>query len=224
MHQLVVRTKALALLLLMCHLMVSQSHYRFSADYSIKEIDTNQTQKISLGKVYLDHQTKFLNFKQVFPDQKVYSFSDSVVIVSTGDTSFTGVAPKGLFQFTIYSLILTNQLDNYGLDDTKCKLINVSQKEGKVIREYVFLEGSNRKMHLVKSDQDLIEVMLILNDEDEVISKSFLEEYHLIKGLMVPHRVVQFWYSPSRKVSKKISTLKHVILDQKTDNHHYSHQ
>lgn len=222
MHPLTVLIKYCVLLLLSSQVMVGQAHYRFSSDYSIKEIDTNGVQKVSFGRVYLDRQVHALNFEQRFPTHKVYSFSDHLLSVSTADTSFGVVVPKGLFQYTIYNIILSNQLSDYGLDDSKCKLIGVSQKEGKVVRAYEFLDQSHREMHLVKSHQDLIEVMVIFNEQGHLVSKSFFEEYQLVGGLMVPHRIVQFWYRPSGKVSKKISTLRDVILDEKSNHGHYA--
>jgi hypothetical protein len=192
----------------------SQSNYRLKAQYSIKEIDTSKTQKISIGELFLDKNTKCLRFVQKFPETKTYILQDSSMTIDDGKKKSSIVAPKGLIEVNIYSIILSGKLQDFGLKSFGYQLKSVKEEEGFVIMNYAppASAKNNGKVELVKKN-GVLDSFIVYDLSGKTISQTYFREYLTINGLQIPQKIIQIVYFGTKE-SKKITTLKQIKLDE----------
>lgn len=198
------------------------SYFRLNAKFSIKEIDTSGIQKISMGELFLDRNSHVLRFSQKFPETKEMILKDSCMKVIYKDSTFNIPSPKGLLDFNIYSIILSEKLQDFGLKEYGYKLKATKTEEGLVIYEYQAVNPKSKagKVELVKKLSQL-EAFLVYDISGKLVSQTFFREYQNYNGLLVPHKIVQIAYFGAKQ-NKKITTLSEIKINENARNHLYN--
>lgn len=201
----------------------SQSvHNRFTAGYTVKEIDTAEVQKISIGEVFLDKNQKNLFFYQEFPEKKETKLRDTLLSTYSSDTLSATLNVGAFYDITIYNLILSSKLNDFGLKERGYKLVKVTEEEGKVVSLYSPRDPVTfGSVELVLNQQYELEVVLVYVPSGELISKTFLSDYILEHGIFVPKKIYQIAYL-NGKVAKKITSLRDIKIDEKSNSHKYT--
>lgn len=216
--------KRLALLFFVCITGLSFSqgvHFRFTAGYTIKEIDTAGVEKISIGEVFLDKNQKNLFFYQEFPGKKQTKLRDTILSTYQSDTLAATLAIKGFYDMAIYNTILSSKLSDFGLRERGYVVNKVFEDAGKVIARYEPKDSTTfGNVELVTNSNYQLELVLVYLPDGGLVSKTFLSDYVIKKGLFVPRKIYQLAYV-NKKVVKKITTLRNIKIDEEGNTHKY---
>ena len=196
-------------------------HNRFKAGFSVKEIDTAGVKKISIGEVYLDKNQRNLFFYQEFPTVKETKLRDSVLTTYQADTVVGSLVLGRFFDISIYNLMISSYLSDFGLTKRGYKLENVKEEDSYIVSIYQPKDGTYfGKVELAKDKTGNLKAVIVYSSEGVLLSKTFLSEYETIKGLKIPEKIVQFAYLED-KVAKKITTLRDVKIDEQGNSSKY---
>ena len=213
-----------SVLLLFSLLLQGQGFYRFSSDYTIKEVDTLNQEKISIGRLYLDETQKTLNFFQDFPTETSYKIKDSTLTVQTEDSSYSSSTLHSIYDQTIYHLIITSSLSDYGLTNKGFKIGHVKRIDSNlVVSEYIANNDDQltNEIHLGKGSNGELLFMLVYDVEGNELLEVYFSDYDVVQGLKVPKTIKQIQHVDQKSVWRSIR-LYNIEINEETHIDKYS--
>jgi hypothetical protein len=198
-----------------------QNYYRISGEFTIKTKADSAAQLV-MGKFYFDKNKKKIVHDTYFPEKVTWITSDTSVYKIVENTIVLRQSIPDFSAFSIYNMVLNNQLDNFGLDNTYFSLENVEEEGSMVISTWMpnkSLKKATGKI-LISSKDNNIYGIVFFNTEDQIVKKQFFEDYTVNSGLAFPGRIVEITYVKGKEVYQ-VTTYKNIVINEKGNENLY---
>ncbi|MBN1949805.1 MAG: hypothetical protein JW801_01290 [Bacteroidales bacterium] len=191
----------------------AQNYYRISGEYSIKGKSETAAQLV-MGKFYYDKNEGTIIHENYFPKKETWITSDTSLYQIIDGAIATRQTIPDFSDFSIYHMVLNNQLDNFGLEESDFTLESVENSEGMVITTWS--PSRSMKDHvgkiMISSKNKNMYGIIFFSTEDKIIKKQFFEDYVLAGGLTFPGRIVEITYSGEKEVYQ-VTTYKNIRVN-----------
>lgn len=192
---------------------------RIEADYTIKEIAHDGGKSLIIGKVFYDINSQTLLHRQSFPEERLIIFKDTSAYQVKGDSIFRTSSSSMTVQFSIYHLVLSNEITDFGLVNMGFELVNVDDQQGKVVSKWKY-PGASSGYVAITQDQGLVDGVLFYNEKGEAVVKQYFKEYVSAGRFSFPGKIYEFINSPGGG-SKKITVHNNIKVDDFEDESEY---
>jgi len=199
----------------------SQSFYRISGEFSIKGKDESSAQLV-IGKFYYDKNEKKIIHKNIFPEKAIWITSDTNLYKVVDNKIVSRQTIPNLTLFSMYNLVLNNQINNFGLEGSIYNLENVESMNGQVISTWLppkNLKGFYGKL-LISSKDDNLYGIIFFNTEDVILKKQFFEDYSVINGLAFPGKITEITYKDGKE-NYVVTTYKNIRVNDRYEESLY---
>ena len=211
------------LLLLLFHtLLISYSQSladRIEADYSIKEINTNGKQSLIVGKVFFDKTKKTMTHHQTFPAENLLVFKDTTVFLIINDSVAKSKSSALSIDFSIYNLILNNNITDFGLEKFGFELVDVEDREGKVVSKW---RNASASAGIVAITQEAgrVDGVIFYDPNGKPLMKQYFNDYEKFGRIYFPTKIFEIISTPFGE-NKKITTHRNIKVDDFEDEAYY---
>ncbi len=212
------------ILILPGFLLNAQNYYRIRADITVKKKYADGKYTLNKGTIYYDNITGKMVSDMWFPYKETYvMIKNHTYYIKNGQLMASMKNPMPP-ETTIFALLLKNNIQYYGLENSGYKLTNVEEDGGLVISTWEppqNLEKAVGKI-LIANKNGLIHGIIFYNIEGKIVSKQFFEDYQNIQGIMFPRRMVQFFYDEQGNETIQKTEFKNIIIDEKDNDNFYN--
>jgi hypothetical protein len=213
--------KTILILLLFPALLTAQGIYRVKGEFSIKSKENGFSQLI-MGNFFYDMNHEQIIYRNFFPDKEMWVTIDTSLYHVVNNEVLSSQRIPNLSKFSIFHLVLTRDLKNFGIDDKSFILENVEKDEGMVISTYVpnrkYLNFNGKIMLSMKENR--LFGIVFFNERDEIVKKQFFEDYIIQKGLPFPGKITEITYVNDQEVYK-VTTYKNIVYNAKEPDNLY---
>jgi hypothetical protein len=213
----------LGMLLAFPVLFFGQGYYRVSAEFSVKETYGDSLSRLTIGTLYFDQANRQIIYDIRFPEKEMIVVGDSVVMELKADTVLINPSAPGIIDFSLFNLILKDELSDYGLDDSLYQKASVERQYDLIVTTWLpgeRLKGLTGEVQIARKGK-LLHAILFKNVAGELIGKQFFRKYDFSFGLPFPQEMVQI-LSPGEAESYKVTTFSHVRFNEPNDAGIYS--
>lgn len=207
----------LVLLLVSSHPLAAQSEYfRYKSDFSIKEKETGQDQgRLIMGTVYFDKNLHKTLYDIRFPEPEQWLIRDTFMYRKKADTLVSQQVVPPVGEFSIFNLILSQQLQDFGLVKMGYTPGMVQQDGEQVISRW--LPPEKLKAYLgevsIAQENKRLTAAAFYDKAQKLISKFYFKDYSIQDGLPVPGKIYQIFYRETGEFIR-IMTLKNILINQ----------
>lgn len=192
---------------------------RIEAEYSIKEISPNGQNSLIVGKVFYDQRQQTLVHKQSFPANTLLAFRDSSVFVIQKDSIKQTKASAMAIQFSIYNLILNNEISDFGLEKMGFEMMEVDEQEGKIVSKWKHSVAASGYIAITQ-ENGKVDGVIFYEKSGKPLVKQYFREYQKVGKVYFPSKIMEIIYTPSGE-NKKITTHRNIKVDDFTDEAEY---
>lgn len=182
-------------------------------------------QQLTVGKVYYDKNIKQIVYNITFPEKQVWIQKDTVLYKIVASKLIGKQPIPTIIDFSIYNLALNGNLSDYGLKNTKFKIVKVDRSEANVISTWMppaELKKYFGNVLLSNSDQQLNGI-IFKNSNDEVVSRQFFRNYIKVKGLSFPQEIIKETYSNGQK-AYELTTFSNILINDVSGDNEYNYK
>jgi hypothetical protein len=203
----------------------AQNYYRLRVDITVKKKNFDGTYSLTKGTVYYDNITKKLVMDLWFPYKERYVMYGNM-IYKFKDGKFVSAAQNPAPPETsIFALVLKNNLQYYGLENSGYTLADIEEDNGLVISTWLppqQLRKAVGKLMIANKDGLITGIIFMSVDDDKkVVSKQFFEDYVDVQGIKFPTKMVQLLYDPQNNESIQQTEFKNIVIDEKAHDDIY---
>ena len=202
----------------------AQEYYRVEAEFSIKEALSDSLARLTMGKVYYDKHIRKLIYKVKFPESQVWVMEDSFYHTKTPDTLISLEIPPAMVDMSVFNLVLTDELNNYGLKDSLYFRASVEKRDGMIISTWkphpdlAHITGDI----LVSRKGKLLHGVVFLDAQGDVVSKQFFRKYEMSSGLPFPTEIIQILYREDTEIHR-VTSFRNIRFNVADEEDHYSY-
>ncbi len=203
----------------------AQDYYRFKADFSIKEKFINEEKgQLITGTVYFDGNTKKVCHDIRFPARERWVNQDTLMYRLVNDTLAGRRATIPFAEFSMYKMILSQQLSDFGLSKNGYTLKNVENGDNGQTTSTWAPEDAFKELIgniVIVQEKKQVSAMAVYSPTDTLTAKYYFKEYQLVEGLPVPTKIYQIFYFKDGREQNRIITYKNVIINQEDEDEIY---
>lgn len=211
---------------------VSQSYgqhfYRVEADFTIKEKFNDSLSQLTIGRVYFDQNQEKLLYDVNFPAPEIWSFQDTSFfrILKKNDSVIRKTISPLVIQSSVFNLILSDQLSNYGLSDTLYVKSSTVNQGGMIITTLEPRELYQQYLGqvLISRQGKLLQGVIIMTPGGEIASKQFFRKYDLSGGIPFPQEIIQLGFKDGKQISTRITTFENFQFNADDSRQRYHYQ
>lgn len=206
----------------------AQDFFRFRAEFSIKEKTVGAEQgTLVTGTVYYDKNTRKLLHEVQFPEREQWLVQDTVLFRIIADTvnNRRTVAPFG--EYSVYHMILNQQLHDFGLAKGGFVLSEVEDAgNGSTVSTWSPPEQAKKLMGniVIMQEQKRTTAIAFYSPEGKVLSKFYFKDYQIIDGLPTPCKIYQIFFATDGSELNRIITFKNVLVNEATHDEKYDYR
>ncbi len=201
----------------------AQKFYRIKGEYSIKAKSADGKSQLTIGKFYYDKNIKKLVYQNTFPQKETWVSSDTLVYRIINNKIAAKYASPPIGQFSIFHLVLTNQINNYGLKNSPFTIQKVEKQNDLVITTW--LPPKNLAIIfgkvLISNKNNRLFGMVFIDSKDKIIRKQFFDSYQNFRGLEFPMEIVDISYTLNKE-NYQVTTYKNLEIDDVTEDYIYN--
>jgi len=197
--------------------------YRFKSDFSIKEKETGKEQgRLIMGTIFYDRYARKTAYHVRFPEPELWLVRDTFMFRLVADTLVSQQIVPPVSEFSIFNMILSQQLNDFGLAKVGYTPGELTQEGNQVISQWLPPEQFKAQLGPVVLAQEnkRLSAVAFYNEQNKLVSKFYFQEYTLIQGLPVPGKVYQIYYREEGEFVRLLS-LKNATINQADEDHHY---
>ncbi len=204
------------------NIIYAQNFYRICGDYTIKGKSENSAQLI-IGKFYYDKNEKKIINVNVFPEKAIWVTSDTNLYKIVDDKIVSRQTIPDFTLFSMYHMVLNNQLNNFGLEGSVFTLENVESVDGMVISTWTPSKNVKKIFGkvMISSKDDKLFGIVFFDTEDVIIKKQFFEDYTMNKGLPFPGKITEITFSDDGKELYQVTTYRNILVNDHDDENLY---
>jgi hypothetical protein len=179
----------------------SQPFFRITGDFSIKS-KNDSIGSLTVGSFFFDKNESKLIYKMRFPKEQLWVFADTAIYRFQGDSLLDQTRGAAVAEFSIFNLVLNNDLTNYGLESSIYSLEEVEKDEGLVIATWVppaVLDGVFGKV-MISTRGKLMNGIVFFDADDEIKRKQLFKKYENFDGLLFPTEIIDIFYQNEQKI------------------------
>ncbi len=210
-------------LLVLPKITFGQHFFRIEGDITVKGKNETEAQ-LTIGKFYYDKNIGKLVYYITFPEKQVVVSKDTVLYHIVADTIKSRTRTIDMTKFSIFHLTLSNQLNNFGLENTFYKIENVETEGDMVISTWI--PDKNRSKFfgkvMLSTKENQLYGIVFFDAEDKIVGKQFFENYKLVEGLEFPQRMVKINYYEDQK-SYQVTTFENIKLNNVNEKYYYNY-
>lgn len=218
------RITILMLLAFWVNSMAAQTEfYRFKSDFSIKEKESGKDQgRLITGVIYYDKNLHKTAYHIRFPEPEQWLVRDSFMYRMKADTLVSQQMVPPVGEFSIFNMILSQQLNDFGLAKVGYTPGNVQKDGNQVIAQW--LPPEQLKSYLgpvsLAQEQKRLTAAAFYDKDQKLVSKFYFQDYSVQNGLAVPGKIYQIFYRPEGEFVR-IMTLKNILINQTDEDSIY---
>ncbi len=198
------------ILILFPSLLSAQGIYRVTGEFSIKSKESGFSQLV-MGNFYYDMNKEQIIYRNFFPEKETWVTIDTTLYHLVNNEIVSTQRIPDLSKFSIFHLVLTREIKNFGIDEKSFILNKVEEDQGMVISTYVpnskYLNFSGKIMLSMK-DNKLFGIVFF-NEKGEIVKKQFFEDYIVQKGLPFPGKITEITHVNGQDLYK-VTTYKNI--------------
>ncbi len=204
-------------------LQAQSDFYRFKSDFSIKEKETAKDQgRLVTGSIYYDKNLQKTAFYVRFPEIETWLVRDTFMYCIRADTVALQKVVSPLNEFSIFNLILSQQLSDFGLSRMGYTPGDVQQDGEQVISEWIPPESHKTKAGklMLAQQNKRLKAVAIRTVDGKDAAKIYFQDYTMQNGLPVPGKIYQMFYLETGEFVR-IITIKNIIINQIDEDNNY---
>jgi len=200
----------------------AQNFYRVSGDYTVKSKSENASQLV-IGRFFYDKTEKKIIHCNNFPEIVEWVTSDTNLYKVVNNKIVSRQTIPNFTEFSIYNMILNNNLKNFGLENSPFILDKVENENGLVISTWIPPKKLSKQMGkvMISSKDDNLFGIVFFNAEGKILKKQFFEDYSLLKGLPFPGRIVEITYTIEGKALYLVTSSRNVVVNDHNEENLY---
>jgi hypothetical protein len=224
MTQTVIRFSTVFLLLLLFQQTVfSQDYFRIRADFTVKISNSDGTRNLTRGVVYYDKNIRELIYKISFPEKETWISRDTSLLKIRDAKVYEKMSIPSINEFTIFHLALNSMLNDFGLKNSPFKIQKVEKKGDLTLSYWNIPEQASTLMDFVVLARkgNRLESVVIMADEQKVLSKQFFRNYTKVKAFEFPTQIVQILYDTQNRENYQSTEFKNLVVNEIGNNESY---
>jgi hypothetical protein len=203
----------------------AQDYYRFKADFSIKEKFVGEEKgQLITGTVFFDNNTKKVCHDIRFPARERWINHDTFMYRFVSDTFVSKRGTLPFAEFSMYKMILSQQLGDFGLDKGGYTLAKVENGENGQTTSTWAPQPALKELIgnvVIVQEKKQVAAVALYSPTDSIQAKYYLKDYQLVEGLPVPTKIYQIFYFKDGREQNRIITYKNVVINQEGEDEIY---
>lgn len=186
----------------------------FYSEYTTKEVFQDGSIQLTKGEIFYRSVEKQLVYKNQIPKPQSIVIQDSLLKIYEFNKLQNTFPYPNLLDFSIFHLILTSKLKDFGLHDTPFQIVETKKEQGVLLTRWEVpykTKSPLKAFELAQQDGKLVG-LISLGENDEVISKQIFLDYIYIDGFWVPQKSMEIKYNGDG-THKKIMTFSNIKLN-----------
>ena len=197
--------------------------YRFKSDFAIKEKEAGKDQgRLITGAIYYDKNLHKTVYNIRFPEPEQWLVRDTFMYRMKADTLASQQIVPTVGEFSIFNMILSQQLNDFGLAKVGYTPGDVQQDGNQVISQW--LPPDQFKAYLgpvtMAQENKRLSAAAFYDKEKKLVSKFYFQDYTVQNGLPVPGKIYQIFYREAGEFVR-VMTLKNIIINQTDEDSTY---
>ena len=204
-------------------LQAQSDFYRFKSDFSIKEKEAGKDQgRLITGSIYYDKNLHKTVYDIRFPEPEQWLVRDTFMYRMKADTLVSQQMVPPVGEFSIFNMILSQQLNDFGLAKVGYTPGDVQQEGNQVIAQWLPPEQLKTYLGPVSMAQEnkRLTAAAFYDKDKKLVSKFYFQDYTVQNGLPVPGKIYQIFYRETGEFVR-IMTLKNIIINQADEENIY---
>jgi hypothetical protein len=204
----------------------AQAFFRFRADFSIKEKISGEAKgQLVTGTLFFDKNSGKINHQVTFPNRSNWLVQDTVLYEMSGDSLLSTQIIPAYSQYSIYRLMLDQQLNDFGLGKAGYTLTEHQQPDSSIVLT-TWMPPAKFKDQLgkvvVSSNQKLVDGVAFYDPKQVLIAKFYLKDYVNAEDLPIPSKLIQIIYPGEGKPEYlRIVQFSHIQIDENGSDENY---
>jgi len=197
--------------------------YRFKSDFSIKEKEAGKDQgRLITGAIYYDKNLHKTVYNIRFPEPEQWLVRDTFMYRMKADTLVSQQTVPPVGEFSVFNMILSQQLNDFGLAKVGYTPGDVQQDGNQVISQWLPPEQFKAYLGPVTMAQEnkRLSAAAFYDKEKKLVSKFYFQDYTMVSGLPVPGKIYQIFYREAGEFVR-VMTLKNIIINQADEDSTY---
>ncbi len=224
MTRTVIRFSTVFLILLLFQQTVfSQDYFRIKADFTVKISNSDGTRNLTRGVVYYDKNIRELIYEISFPEKETWVSRDTSLLKIRDGKVYEKMSIPSINEFTIFHLALNSMLNDFGLKNSPFKIQKVEKKGDLTLSYWNIPEQASTLMDfvVVARKGNRLESVVIMADEQKVLSKQFFRNYTKVKAFEFPTQIVQILYDTQNRENYQSTEFKNLVVNEIGNNELY---
>lgn len=201
-----------------------QHFFRIRGEFSQKVKTAEGKSQLTMGRFYYDENIGKIVYDNYFPDKEVWISTDTALYKVVND-EIKGKTPiPPINQFSIFHLVLNNQLEHYGLKKSLYAITNVEKENDMVIStwEPPSTQKSQLGKIMISNINNRLFGIVFFDPQGNVVRKQFFEEYANFGGIEFPGKLVEILYMDGKE-NRQITTYKNIVVDEMASDKYYDY-
>ena len=201
-----------------------QDYFRISADFTVKIKNKDGSLNLTKGKVYYDKNFKELIYNITFPEVEKWVMKDTTLTIIKKDKSQKITNIPAINEFTIFHLALNVSLNEFGLNNSVYKMVKVEKKKDLVLSYWKIPDSTIENMdHIIvaKKNNTLVSVVIV-GENQKIISRQFFKDYEKIGAFQFPRRVIHISIDDLNQESLQVFEFSNIKVND-LNNNNYRH-
>lgn len=201
----------------------SQDYFRIKADFTVKISNSDGTRNLTRGVVYYDKNFRELIYDISFPEKETWVSRDTSLLKIRDGKVYEKMSIPSINEFTIFHLALNSMLNEFGLKNSPFKIQKVEKKGDLTLSYWNIPEQASTLMDfvVVARKGNRLESVVIMADEQKVLSKQFFRNYTKVKAFEFPTQIVQILYDSQNRENYQLTEFKNLVVNETGNNESY---
>ncbi len=202
-----------------------QQFFRMKADFSIKEKTAEGKERLTMGQVYYDKNSKKIVYNVRFPEKETWVIIDTSLYRIVGKEIKEVRKVPAIAEFSIFHLSLNGNIKDYGLKQSFYAVDKIEKEGDMVITTWKAPEKLSKvfgKVVMSQKERKLYGVVFF-TPADVLVSKQFFKNYSNVNGLEFPTEIIQVTYIKNQE-NYQVTTYKNIIVDDMQEDNIYNYK
>lgn len=212
--------------MLMCFFVSAQINHRIEGTFSTKQkVRGGKTSSLISGRFYYDISQGNLLYTLTFPEPQTWLFKDTTLYIIESrkvTKQLPSPVPK---QFNFFQLLLSGDLNYYGLKDSPYEIDEVKRDGDIVITVWAPPRKAKGKMGnvAISTKDKKLHGVIFYRPDGSILRKQLFSKYLFINGLNIPSRVIDVFHNEDKETIQETNYTK-ISINESGNLHHYRYQ
>lgn len=202
----------------------AQVYNRVEAAVSVKTKYENGKGSLEMGMIYYDKRNKKLVYDFSFPEKQTILIGDTSISIVKNGAVVNHAKTISLIQSTLFNVILTGELSNFGLRNNSIyKVLKVEKDKDMVVTTWTPIKKNSMLGNVLVSTKGKdLNGVVTYSAKGEVVSKQIFSKYIVVSGLKFPTEITQVIFQDQKKIYQ-VTTFKKIIVNSLQNEKFYNY-